>query len=87
MLRALVRTITAILDDKKAAYSFLSMIGACVLHIYFAVTVKDALLLVSPLSLLTIAQTYVDAVTARQKSASSLAVPIPTPELGMPGAA
>lgn len=89
MLRALLRTVTKILDNEKAAYSFLNMIGACVLHLCFAVTVQDALLLVSPLSFLTFAQAYVDAGAARQqRSASSapLAVPLPpSSEVPFPG--
>ena len=79
MLRALYRTATEICADKKAAYSFLGMIGACVLHLYFGVGVQDALLLVSPLSLLTAAHAYVDAVAARARAkALPLAVPLPT---------
>ncbi len=80
MFRALLRTATEIADSKKAAYSFLNMIGACVLHLCFGVEVQDALLLVSPLSLLTLSQAYVDAVAARQpqsKSTQDLAVPLP----------
>jgi len=80
MFRALLRTATEIADSKKAAYSFLNMIGACVLHLSFGVNVQDALLLVSPLSLLTLSQAYVDAVAVRQprsRSAQALAVPLP----------
>lgn len=78
MFRALLHTTTEIFGDKKAAYSFLNMIGACVLHVYFGVTVQDALLLVSPLSFLTLAQAYVDACAARgPKLAPALAVPVP----------
>lgn len=83
MFRALLRTATEIADSKKAAYSFLNMFGACVLHLYFGVNVQDALLLVSPLSLLTLAQALVDAGATRQpKSGSALPsfpVPLPTP--------
>jgi hypothetical protein len=80
MLRALLRTATEIADSKKAAYSFLNMIGACVLHLYFGVNVQDALLLVSPLSLLTLAQALVDAGATRQaKSGPALPLPFPVP--------
>jgi hypothetical protein len=78
MFRALLRTATKICDNEKAAYSFLNMIGACVLHLAFAVAVKDALLLVSPLTFLTLTQAYVDGCAARQRASSApLAVPIP----------
>ena len=87
MFRALLRTATEICDSKKAAYSFMNMIGACVLHIVFDVRVQDALLLVSPLSFLTFAQAYVDAGQARQARKQKLepgqAVPLPT-DFGVP---
>ena len=82
MIRALFGTATRICANEKAAYSFLNMIGACVLHLYFNVDVQDALLLVSPLSLLTVSQAYVDALAARQprqpRSGASGAVPFPS---------
>lgn len=82
MIRALFGTATKICANEKAAYSFLNMVGACVLHLYFAVSVQDALLLVSPLSLLTLSQAYVDALTARsQRSGSGLTVPFPSGDL------
>ena len=80
MFKAIYRTATEICDSKKAAYSFLNMIGACVLHLCFAVSVKDALFLVSPLTFLTFAQAFVDACAARQQKAGNalpLAVPLP----------
>ena len=77
MLRAIFRTVTKICDSEKAAYSFLNMAAACVLHLYFAVAVQDALLLVSPLSFLTLAQAYVDAAAARQQR-SSAGPPVPS---------
>ncbi len=80
MFKAIYRTVTKICDNEKAAYSFLNMIGACVLHLYFAVAVKDALFLVSPLTFLTLAQAYVDACAARQqKPGTGTAVPFPVP--------
>ena len=82
MFRALLRTATKICDNEKAAYSFLNMTGACVLHLCFAVNVQDALLLVSPLSFLTFAQAYVDACGVRQQKATT-AVPSGFP--GFPG--
>lgn len=78
MFKAIYRTVTEICDSKKAAYSFLNMIGACVLHLCFAVTVKDALFLVSPLTFLTLAQAYVDACAAKQqKPGAGTALPFP----------
>ena len=35
MFKATLRTITELLDSKKAAYSFIAVILACVLHLYF----------------------------------------------------
>jgi hypothetical protein len=81
MFKALLRTTTKICDNEKAAYSFLNMIGACVLHICYKVEVQDALLLVSPLTFLTLAQAYVDAVASRQPRPALLPVPsMPVPE-------
>jgi hypothetical protein len=76
MFKALYRTVTEICDSKKAAYSFLNMIGACVLHLCFAVGVKDALFLVSPLTFLTFTQAFVDACAARQQKPAT-ALPFP----------
>jgi len=85
MLKALYRTVTKICDSERAAYSFLNMIGACVLHLCFAVEVKDALLLVSPLTFLTFAQAYVDACAVRQpKAISGRALPLPLPASAEP---
>lgn len=58
---ALLRTLTELLDSKKAAYSFLATAIAIVLHLKFNVSIEDALLLVSPLGLATAAQAHVDA--------------------------
>lgn len=66
MLQALIRTITEILDSKKAAYSFIAVIGASVLHLYFGVSIQDAMLLVSPLGVATLSQAHVDAAAAKQ---------------------
>lgn len=68
MLQALIRTITELLDSKKAAYSFVASIGASVLHLYFGVSVTDSLLLVSPLVAGTVAQAHVDAKQAGSTS-------------------
>ena len=84
MLQALVRTITEILDSKKAAYSFIAVLLASVLHLYFDVSVENALLLVSPLGVATAAQAHVDAAEAKNAkpavvtSKSVVAVP-PSP--------
>ena len=61
MLQALVRTITEILDSKKAAYSVLATALAVVLHLHFGVSPENALILVSPLGVATVAQAHVDA--------------------------
>ena len=65
MLKALLNTITELLDSKKAAYSFIAALGASVLHLYFGVSVQDALLLVSPLGVATLSQAHVDASTVK----------------------
>jgi hypothetical protein len=69
MFQATLRTITELLDSKKAAYSFLAVIFACVLHLGFGVSVSDALLLISPLGLATAAQAHVDAAEAKSIAA------------------
>jgi hypothetical protein len=65
MLKALISTVTELLDSKKAAYSFIAALGASVLHLCFGVSVQDALLLVSPLGVATISQAHVDAAAAK----------------------
>lgn len=65
MLQALLRTITEILDSKKATYSFIAALGASVLHLYFGVEIQDALLLVSPLAVATVSEAHVDAAKAK----------------------
>ncbi len=65
MLQAIIRTITELLDSKKAAYSFIAALGASVLHLYFGTSVQDALLLASPLGLATVSQAHVDASAAK----------------------
>jgi hypothetical protein len=65
MLQAIVRTVTELLDSKKAAYSFIATIFASVLHLYFGVDVQNALLLVSPLGVATLSQAHVDAAAAK----------------------
>lgn len=71
MLQALIRTITELLDSKKSAYSFIAALGACVLHLYFEISVQDALLLVSPLGLATVSQAHVDAAAAKRGPAGT----------------
>lgn len=81
MLKALISTITELLDSKKAAYSFVAAIGASVLHLYFGVSVQDSLLLVSPLVAATAAQAHVDAAAAKNaKPAEVTPAAEPTPE-------
>ena len=65
MLQALLRTTTEILDSKKAAYSFIAALAASVLHLYFQVSIQDALLLVSPLNIATLSQAHVDAASVK----------------------
>ncbi len=71
MLKALVRTITEILDSKKAAYSFIAVFATCVLHLHFGVSIENALLIVSPLGVATISQAHVDASAAKQVKAAA----------------
>lgn len=66
MLQATLRTITEILDSKKAAYSFVAVFVAAFLHIYYKIPVEQALLLISPLGLATAAQAHVDAAEAKR---------------------
>lgn len=61
MLHAFARTLTEMLDSKKAAYSFVATAIAIVLHLKFGVSPENALLLVSPLGLATAAQAHVNA--------------------------
>jgi hypothetical protein len=85
MLQALIRTLTELVDSKKAAYSFIATIGASVLHLYFGVSVQDAMLLVSPLGLATVAQAHVDAKTGSSSSVNTTSdVPAPPPAVPTP---
>jgi hypothetical protein len=79
MFQALLSTVTELLDSKKAAYSFIATIAACVLHLYFGVSVQNALLLVSPLGVATLSQAHVDAAAAKSKPAASVAAVAVTP--------
>jgi hypothetical protein len=75
MLQALLRTILELLDSKKATYSFLAAAIAIVLHLKFGVSIEDAILLVSPLGLATVAQAHVDAQLASNKTERPPAAP------------
>ena len=77
MLQALARTVTELLDSKKAAYSFIATLGASVLHLYFGVSIENALLLVSPLGLATVSQAHVDAAAAKQPRIVAATAPAP----------
>jgi hypothetical protein len=77
MLQALLRTMTEILDSKKAAYSFIATILAIVLHLQFGVSPQNALLLVSPLGIATAAQAHVDAKQREASTTSSTATATP----------
>lgn len=89
MFQATLRTITELLDSKKAAYAFIATITACVLHLYFGLSIDNALLLVSPLGVATLSQAHVDAATAKSKPADqvSAAVTTPAPAPAAPAAA
>jgi hypothetical protein len=82
MLQALLRTVTEILDSKKAAYSFIAAATAIVLHLQFGVSPENALLLVSPLGLATAAQAHVDAKRGVSTTASTSGA---TPSAGTTG--
>lgn len=84
MLKALLRTFTEILDSKKAAYSFAAVFGACVLHLHFGVSIQDAMLLVSPLGLATVAQAHVDAKSEAADATSSTRTPPTAPAIVPP---
>ena len=73
MLQAIVRTVTELLDSKKAAYSFLATLFASVLHLYYGIDVQNALLLVSPLGVATLSQAHVDAAAAKNGKAVAAA--------------
>jgi len=76
MLKALISTITELLDSKKAAYSFIAALGASVLHLYFGVSPENALLLVSPLGVATAAQAHVDASAAKNAKPAEVNVAV-----------
>lgn len=84
MLQALLSTITELLDSKKAAYSFIATIIACVLHLHFGVDPTNAILLVSPLGAATLAQAHVDAKTLPQATVRRLAKPSSPPPPPLP---
>lgn len=87
MLKALLNTITELLDSKKAAFSFIAAIGASVLHLYFEVSVQEALLLVSPLGVATLSQAHVDATAARHGKSGSTTTVTATVESAAPAKA
>ena len=84
MLKAIIRTITELLDSKKAAYSFIAALGASVLHLYFEISVQDALLLVSPLGVATLSQAHVDAAAVKHSKPIAAAAAAPTDPVGVP---
>lgn len=75
MLQALLRTVTELLDSKKAVYSFVATVGASVLHLRYGVDVQDALLLVSPLGVATLSQAHVDAAAAKSGAPTTTVTP------------
>jgi len=78
MLQALLSTVTELLDSKKAAYSFIATIVACVLHLYFGVSVENALMLVSPLGVATLSQAHVDASAAKASKPAAASATVTT---------
>jgi len=72
MLEALRRTLTEAMDSKKAFYGYSAAVFASVLHLAFNVPINDALLLASPLAVLTAAQAHVDAAIAKGKSSPTV---------------
>lgn len=64
--KALLSTITELLDSKKWVGSYVATIVACVLHLYFGLSIQDSLLLVSPIAIGVAGQAHVDAATAKQ---------------------
>jgi len=68
-LTALGSTFTEILDSKKWIGSYVAAIFASVLHLYFGVSIENALLLASPISLGVLTQAHVDASEAKAKTA------------------
>jgi hypothetical protein len=86
MFNALRSTITELLDSKKAAYGFAATIAAAVLHVYFGVSVEDALMLVSPLGVALVGQAHVDAAVAKSSTPAAPAN-VQTTVVNEPGAA
>jgi len=66
-LSALSRTFTEVLDSKKWVGSYVAAAFAAVLHLAFGVSIENALLLASPISLGVLGQAHVDAATAKAK--------------------
>lgn len=73
MFHAFARTLTEILDSKKAAYSFAATAIAVVLHLKFGVSAENALLLVSPLSVAIAAQAHVNGKRCSANAAAAAA--------------
>lgn len=66
-LKILAGTINETLDSKKWLGSYVAAIFAAVLHLYFGVSIENALLLASPISLGVLSQAHVDGKTAQAK--------------------
>lgn len=78
-LQALGSTIAEILDSKKWIGSYVAAIFAAVLHLYFGVSIENALLLVSPISLGVLGQAHVDASAAKGRTPSAVGQLIEAP--------
>ena len=78
-LQVLGGTLTELLDSKKWIGSYIAAIFAAVLHLCFGVSIENALLLVSPISLGVLGQAHVDAAAAKGRSPSAVGQLIEAP--------
>lgn len=71
-IKALWSTFTEIADSKKWIGSYVAAIFAAVLHVFFGVSVENALLLVSPISLGVLGQAHVDGKAAAAQGSGTI---------------
>jgi hypothetical protein len=81
-ITALGSTFSEVLDSKKWIGSYVAAIFAAVLHLYFGVSIENALLLASPISLAVLSQAHVDASAAKGKTPSAVGQLIEAPNAG-----
>lgn len=89
LARAFGSTLSEILDSKKWVGSYIAAIFAAVLHLGFGVSIENALLLASPISLGVLGQAHVDASAAKSSGMNGATIgqlieapakePAPTP--------